>query len=1269
MRTFLFYILLALQVTLVGQDINLKVDFSNYNVVKEHNFRFLNFDGASFNEDYIPYYRKSFKDVEIIKYQFTVISSTALTQEELKLIKSEELRLEITINKTGSFSGSKYFSSIEIFPFFIRNGIPSKITKGNLTIVTKKKSKKRNTNRTLESIENSVLEKGTWFKFAITKSGIYSITYKQLLELGILSSAVEKTQIGIYSNEAGALPFLNGEESYSDLRRLPLKYLHNEDILFNEGDVIHFYGEANGSSNLNFVDTTYSFSKNIYSDTNYVYLNVRESSNLLVSNQTNVLVTDTLYDFPKLIHNENEWTNFIKSGRTWVGEPFLENPLSFSYPYSAPLKWQNKSSVKFKACARSSYFLNNKVSLIFDSDTIASAQFSKVSPIYYNDYVKFSTAEASTSTNNQLTRNEIEFYYHQPSNPLAWLDYFTFTSFQRLKTYNNDQLVFQLPNSNEKDLVDIRSDWTSAQVWDVTHFDEVKNQPIIQTDSSFQIKIERDTIKKYVIFNNSNIYQATYEGPVGNQNLHAANSVNYLIITVPKFENQAKALIKLHQEKDNLTGAYFFTEDIYNEYASGKDEPAAIRNFIKSLYDKGINTDNQLQYVLLLGDGSYDNKNRLNNNRNWIPTFQSANSVKLTNSYVTDDFYGLMDDGEGDYENGDLLDIAIGRLPVNYTKEADDLVQKISEYYDLYDKTNASQFESKLLTSKGAWKNNILFVADDEDYNEHMRQANLLSATVDTSIKKFNIKKVFLDAFLQESTSFGQTSTQANKKLIENIKNGALVINYTGHGGELGWTEEQIFLVKDIRALENRNKLPLLMTATCEFSRFDNPEHTSAGEYLLLQPQGGAIALFTTVRLVFSIPNFRLNQTFYTVLKESISQEEIRLGDIFKGTKVRNNGGTNDRNFTLLGDPALKLSFPLFNINTSSITTNETPTDTLKSLDLAILKGSITDDQDNKIINYNGWLEVRIFDKKKSITTLNNDNLPTSFVFDQQEELLFKGRTKVINGDFEVEVFIPEKIRLDYGFGRISYYAVDSVLGDAAGYYDSVIIGGVNKNALDDKIGPEVQIFLEDSSFNFGDPVSKSPLFIAEIFDSSGVNLVSNELGKNLTLVIDDRTDLTYNVTDFYTPSEQSFRLGEVLFPLDELSTGRHNLTFKAYDNQNNSSKAYTEFIIEENAKLALNYLLNYPNPFTTNTGFYFEHNQIGSDLKVLITIFSLSGKAIKTIDANINNATQRVGPIEWDGLDDFGDEIGRGVYIYKLEVLNSQNEKESEIQKLVILK
>ena len=1269
MRGVLIYILTVLQVTLIGQSAYLK--FENFDILNIKYTQAIKFNNNYFDDSLFAYHQVNYNLKLSSEYLINKISSIPCSETEIKTLEDWVWTDKPKVIIQNGVSNNTYYSKVKVYPFFLKDNIPHKIQEIQLDL--KESQNKNELNfRSSKNINKSVLSNGNWFKFKIKNSGIFKFSYENLFDLNILKNPIPNNKIAIYSNSSKMLGFQVGDLRPKDLSQIPTKIIGSSNGMFGPGSTIYFYSEANGHEYYDESDGYLKKEINLYSDTNYLFLttsgNIRKSIPIISLPNP----TAQLYDFTKVVHHEEELVNFIKSGREWMGEKFINNPLIFKSTYKSPIVQNPNLKIRYRVCARSSNPIDNKISLIINNDTVSNGLINKISSVYYSDYVKFlnknySTVNYEISEYNDLN---IRFFYHQEDNPKAWIDYFTINTTERITTEKKETIINILEKNDLVTSLNIISAMDSPKAWDITDIHKTQEVKTYKNDSGFTFNSKLDTIKRFIFFEEKSFNTPEFVEEVTNQNLHGLNSTNYLIITNNKFLNQANRLIDLHKRRDKITGQIVDVDNIYNEFSCGRPEASAIRDFIKYIYDKGRGTSDSLRYVLLLGEGSYDPKNRISNNINFIPTFQSLNSNKLTSSYVTDDFYGLMDNHEGTYLNGDLLDLGIGRIPAKNITEAKNTIDKIFEYYDEYTfPENATVFEKKLLTSKGNWKNNIVFVADDGDNNEHMKQANSLAQKIDSSISFLNQKKIFVDAFPKKNTNLGEISPEANKKLVDVLDKGTLIINYTGHGGEEGWASERVFLINDILSMKNRNKLPLFMTATCEFSRFDSPEGVSAGEYLIIKPRGGAIALFTTVRLVFSIPNFKLNESFYTVLESSINNNKTTIGDLFKNTKVYNNGGVNDRNFTLLGDPAVRLSIPTNKVVLDSVTYLGSKIDTIKSLSSPTLHGRLLKSDGTIHLDFNGWVEISLFDKKQNVKTLANDYNSKVFSYKSQEDLLFIGKAFVKNGYFKSDIFIPKDTRKNFNFSRLSFYAIDSIMGEGTGSNENIMIGGTAKNVTEDNVGPSISLFLDDTSFVFGDNVKPSPIFIASLIDSSGINIIPNDIGKDLVLTIDERTDLNYVLNNYYIPSSTTYKKGEVIFPIDELEEGRHSLEFKAYDNQNNSSKAYTEFIIEKNPKLALKHILNYPNPFTTKTGFYFEHNQTSENLEIIIHIHTITGKIIKTLEGTYSSTSKRIGPIQWDGLDEFGDKIGKGVYVYQITAKNKKGETDKGIQKLVLLR
>jgi hypothetical protein len=568
------------------------------------------------------------------------------------------------------------------------------------------------------------------------------------------------------------------------------------------------------------------------------------------------------------------------------------------------------------------------------------------------------------------------------------------------------------------------------------------------------------------------------------------------------------------------------------------------------------------------------------------------------------------------------------------------------------------------------WRNRITFVADDEDGNTHVNQADQLAVLMDTTYRNFNINKIYFDAYVQQSTPGGQRYPEVTRDINNDVNRGALIMNYTGHGGEVGWAHERVLGLSDIASWTNTDNLVAFVTATCEFSRHDDPGRVSAGELTLLKPDGGAIALFTTTRLVYSAPNFTLNRNFYLNLLTDQPWGEPTMGDVIRMTKVASGGSVNNRNFVLLGDPAQRLSYPLENVMTATINgiSVQQQMDTINALQVVTVTGRMMDRNGQPMPNFNGILYPTVFDKASTVTTLGNDPASQPRPFLLRSNILYKGKASIVNGEFTFQFMVPKDIAYSYGFGRISYYAEGEGV-NAAGHFQDFVVGGSYAGATADDRGPGIKVFMNDESFVFGSTTDENPIMIAVLTDSSGINTVGSGIGHDITAIHNGNTSATIVLNDYYEADLDSYKSGRVAYPFRSLPEGTHNVRFKAWDVHNNSSEVYVEFIVAQSAVLALDHVLNYPNPFTTRTQFMFEHNQACNSLDVMVQVFTITGKIVKTIHETVLTNGFRGDPIYWDGLDDHGQQLGRGVYIYNLQITTPDGQKAEKMEKLVVLR
>ena len=1184
--------------------------------------------------------------VELLDTQFEQLSSI-----EQQILRNKSFSSEITPKNESVSIRKVLFQQVQFIPIRKNplNGSLEKLVSFKLRFV--KKGQSSSAKSTKNYAANSVLSTGNWVKISVDTTAIHKITYSQLVDMGISNPS----NVRIYGYGGGMLPKMNSEVVTDDLPAVPVYFHNGSDGVFNDGDYLLFYAKGPRSWKYDDIALEFIHENHLYSDLSYYFLSSDQGGPLIIQQQNSEpSFTNTVNSFNDYKVIDIDDTNLLESGRLWLGQEF-DVTTEFDYNFAVPnIVSGSTSTITVKFAARSSS--STKLELSSGSTNIGEINFSGVNTGSYT--ATFADLEEQ-SFNNFSPSNDnfsIQLQYQKSSaSSVGWLDYIRVNTKRNL-VFTDNQMAFRDTESvlaGNISRFQIQNCTSSSLVWDVSNPNLVKQIPLGLNGSTGSFNATTNSLKEFVVFNPDGDFPSPKTiGNVQNQNLHGLPQTDMLIVSAKQFLSYANQIAEYHRTQDNLHVTVVDQDAIFNEFSSGIPDVVAIRNFVRMFYDRASGESDMIQYLMLLGDGSFDNKSDRESNTNKILTYQSENSLSPTQSFVTDDFFGLLDDNEG--EASGMVDIGIGRLPVNTAEEAQIAVYKILNY-------NTAE--------KGDWQTMICFIGDDEDNNTHMRDANKLAVQVENNYPQYQVLRIFLDDYEQITTSAGQEYPDVNIEINESVNKGTLLMNYTGHGNENGLAHEHILMIDDIRGWQNPVKLPLFMTATCEFSRFDNYKKISAGEIVFLRDNGGGIGLFTTTRLVFSSPNFTLNQNFYNFVFERNSNGEFyRLGDIMRLTKNATSSGINKRNFTLLGDPALTLNYPEHNIISTHINdvNISQAVDTLKALSEIKISGKIVSGNGGDLNNFNGTIYPTVYDKASDKSTLGNDGNP--FEYTSQTNILYKGKASVKNGSFDFTFFVPKDINYQYGNGKIAYYA-SATNTDAAGFTNSIIVGGTNPNASDDKIGPDIELYMNDEQFTPGGMTNENPLFLAIVQDSSGINTVGNSIGHDLIAILDQNTDNPIELNDFYESDLDNYKKGKVTYQLSELETGEHEIQLKVWDNVNNSSVSSLDFVVAETADLVIKHLLNYPNPFTTNTGFYFEHNQASSELDVLIQILTVSGKLIKTIETTINASGNRVGPIQWDGKDDYGNSIGRGVYFYRVKVRANSGKTVNKFQKLVILK
>jgi len=1131
---------------------------------------------------------------------------------------------------------------------------------------------------------NSILKDGTWYKISVPTDGVYKLDYNFIQnEVKINASNISFSSFGVFGQAMGLLPEFNGTERTDDLAEIAIKIKDiNGNGKWDTDDYVLFY--AKGPHLWHYNSNTVSHTYNIYSDVATYFITIDRGNGLVLPTEASQITSSSaISSFDDWYLFEEEKNNLIYTelaagagtGRKWYGTQFNNISPNQTINFTVPDIISSQPTIiqaHFAAAATdasSSFQVNNNGTAVFTKalSALANSTYPDIATLgYYGGQI----LNPSSALNL-----EVKFASGNPQGK-GWLDYIeiiakrnlklngSFVQFRSFESLNNAISKYRVQNAN-----------TNTEIWDVTNGANIIKVNGSLSGSNIEFGRSSDILREYVAVDvsSSNFEVPKFVKSVANQNLHGLPNIDYVIITIPEFRAAAQKLADFHNQNSGMSVRIVNVEEVYNEFSSGQQDLTAIRDFLKMFYDRNLSFDEKLKYVLLLGDASFDYKDRLTNNQNHIPTFQSDTSLNTISSFCTDDYIGFLDDDEG--LNMDLnptanLDIAIGRLPVNTLESAQEVVDKI-----IYYKTNKST---------NGWKNEITFVADDEDNNLHFKDAEEILAIPDIeNLDYYNIDKIYLDAYAQTNAAGGDRYPDVVDAILRKLFTGTFFVDYTGHGGPTNWAQERVFNIEDIRNLKNKDKLPLFMTATCDFSPFDDPTIVSAGEALLLNPDGGAIAMLSTTRLVFSHSNKDMNKALLNHLFQKINGRMPTVGEVLQQAKNQAGSNANNRKFVLLGDPAMTLEYPKYEVVTTKINGQSIlQEDTMKALSKVSVEGGIMNENGALMTDFNGIVYASIFDKESTYTTKGNDaafsstgqpinSFPADF--NLRNNAIFKGKATVKNGLFSFEFIVPKDINYSFGNGKITYYAekTSDPNIDAHGYTYKFKVGGTDENYIPDDKGPDVEVYMNDSNFVFGGLTNENPILLVRLKDESGINTIGNGVGHDLIGVLDENTQNQYLLNDYYEAELNDFTQGNISYLLNNLEDGLHRIKVKAWDVHNNPGEGYTEFVVASSAEMAINNVFNYPNPFTSSTSFVFEHNHPDDLMLVTIQIYTVSGKIVKTIRQQIQSEGYRIAPNEimWDGLDDYGDYIGRGVYLYKVNVQGSNGYNAYKFEKLVILK
>lgn len=1109
----------------------------------------------------------------------------------------------------------------------------------------------------INAIGQSVLSEGNWFKIKISKAGVYKLDYQYLGNAGIPVNNIDPKTFKLFGQSSGMLPQANSSDWPIDPLEIAIEIKGEEDGGFNNADYILFYAQ-DGDSYF-YEDSELIYEHNIYSDDNYYFLTYGGAEGKRISSldsPTNSNGTVNTYNDFKYYKEES--SNLLTSGRNWYSYRF-NTTTSRDYDFSFPNNIVDNSiqisvNVMAQAFEPSSFNIKTNNQLIGNIGVQNINDFNQ--KIYRYDTKGYENKGIFNADANQNVTVTVE-YNKNSSHSIGFLNDILLEAKCALVLQNN-QLIFRSleSTSNVVTKYEVSNTNSASQIWNVTDVYNVGSPLKSIIGNVLTFNDYSSELKEYVVFNPDNIEAPASINQIENQDLKSNTDSEFVIISADDFLYDAERLASFRMSNDGMNTTVVTPNQIYNEFSGGRQDVSAIRNYVKYLYENG-----QLKYLLLFGRGSYDYKEVINNNTNYVPIYESRNSLHPLETYASDDYFGFLESDEGDWEEissgNHTLEIGVGRLPVTSTEQSKNVVDKIIHY------TSSNN-------TLGDWRNNVLLVADDGDFNLHQRQVIELSQYLDTTYSAFLSSQFMLDNYQQISRPSGETSPDASKALDEKIDDGALIVNFTGHGGESGWMQEQILDIVQIQNWDNYDKLPLFVTATCEFGRHDDPQKTSGGELIVTSPNGAGIAIVSTCRPVNSSSNFALNKAFYENVYKKNNGEYLRLGDIFRLTKNESINLASDlkrvgnRNFALLGDPTLKLNYPKKEVIIVGINSPNIKSDTLKALSKVTLYGQVNNNNGSIDNSFNGEVSYSIFDKPIQKTTLGNENSP--FSYSVKENLIFKGKSSIINGQFEIEFIVPKNISYQVDNGFINMYAISDDKIDGNGAEINLKVGGSTSNPLVDNASPKIKLFIGDTLNTNLSLVSHNTHLVAILEDESGINLSSFAQGNNITAILDNTEE--YNLNNYYQAFEDTYKRGVVQFPLNNLSQGKHNIKLKVWDTYNNSSESEIVFTVADPNSVVIYNIDNYPNPFRDQTTFRLSHNKSGEDLEIDLEILSPIAGSILKQSTVIRNSDSIVEFYNWNGRTYNGEKLNPGIYIYQVTVRSIRDGVKNTAQKKLIL-
>ena len=1096
--------------------------------------------------------------------------------------------------------------------------------------------------------DESVLKNGTWVKIRVSETGVCRMSFSEIQNAGL-----NPQQLRVFGYGGAQLEQNFMKEKIDDLPQVPV-YVGDDFVLF----------YVQGPISWTYNGTRFTHTRNTYSDYGYYFL-TNDAGTLLPlpekEEETGEAVDITSYmnyqvhDFDSI--NLIDRSGVSGGGRTFYGEQFRSGQ-SRSFSFNTPNALTNEqNNVRIEVAANSS--LASYVYASVNNEEEDNVYLRAIPDFYTFGCPGTITTKRKVTANQQHVRIRLE---NENASALAWLNYIEITTPCALKMTGNQMPIHT--STNYKTPTPLRYHLTGAsattQIWDVTQRDAIGMMKTTRTGNELTwVGSQQAGIREFVAVNpdGNNWVSAEVIGKVKNQNLHALKNIDLVIICPEGYEELSRDLAKAHEAKQAITWAVVTDQQVYNEFSSGTPDATAYRWLMKMLYDRADGKAIQKpRWLLLMGHGSFDNRNLLSTSSGasvsgtkLLLTYQAKNSENEVNAYCTDDYFGFLDDSEGESDTQGRMDIGVGRLPVESVEEARGVVDKLIRYIRN--------------EQTGKWKQQLIFLADDGEHGTHTETAEGSAERVRLKNPDFVVNKIYLDAYPQEVNASGESYPLAKNRVTNMLKNGALFFGYSGHGGYNAITNESILNIKDIENMTNANQAFWLF-ATCNFSQCDAGKRCCA-EAAMLNPNGAAIAVFSATRTVYATPNTELYRSVTDTLfgHKNVFHYDMTIGEAVAIGKNRLGSDMNKMAYVLLGDPAIRLNYP-----TDYYVETTTEIDTLNALSVQHVDGRIMDEDHLTVSDFNGEVDITIYDKMQVITTRDNDDTSgeaKEIAYNDYPNLIFSGSTAVKEGLFNYTFMVPKDIRYNYGNGRMVYYAKttdNGELAEAVGHFEEFIVGGTGNSLLVDTVGPMMSIYLNSKSFQNGDKTYATPRFFADLYDEHGINTAGAGIGHDLMLTVDDDPKQIYVLNEYFTASNNSYQEGQVSYLMETLPDGPHTLTFRAWDLLNNSTTQSLNFVVQAGLDPSINNVLTYPNPVEEQgiVNVVVDYNQPDELIKTEIYLYTIGGQLVWS--------HEQANP---DQVSIYLSELGlqAGIYVYTVKIKSASSKYSTSSGKIIVTK